>query len=121
LVTSSTRLNVNDRNDISCQPTPRTTMTATPAPRLDPLSTELRLRALEARVRGVPASALEPEPEVSPKPASTKTKGDATDSADAADDSDAPTLARRTEQLRAKLGGVADTSAPIRQFLDNCK
>lgn len=80
-----------------------TTSTDRPRPaQLDALPTELRLRALEARVRGAPASTLL-----------------ATGEPDA--DADAVTLSHRTAALRAKLDEVAEASPPIKQFLENCE
>ena len=72
-----------------------------PAARLDPLPTEMRLRALEARVRGIPATTLEE----TPRPP----------------EEDGVTLTHRVASLRGKLDQVAETSPPIKQFLENCE
>lgn len=73
---------------------------------LAPLPLEIRLRALEARVRGVPATTLaDAETETSRQKRS---------------DNDEQPLTRRVAALRAKLDDAANTSPPIKQFLDNC-
>lgn len=92
-----------------------------------PLPIELRLRALEARVLGVPRSQLaslnlqdddgdESGADVQP----LKLKRSSKTAPSPKEDEPQATIARRVAALEARMTEVGDANSALRQFCDNC-